>query len=321
MSLSVFIPSYNRVDYLRQAVDSVLAQSFADFRVYVVDNASQDGTPDYCARVPDPRFASVRNEQNLGMRGNWQKCLDLCETEWFAMLEDDNIWEQGFLEQTFRPDKDTVICHSGAYLFSDEHGRIDTRATAWWQTHDTDRCFLEPVEYSIWQTYASQVAASTAIFRTDVARQAGGYRLDITAAQDWSLLSRIGRCGKVLSLREELVGYRIHDSRASVDPLIARQVRRDSQRIAVDNWKWVLSAQGFHERDFTEYVEKIPLGQLYGLLEALSCEKADPDLRKSARELWRIAKKTAGKRPKAVRFFGWLGYDVMDNIWKIKNRV
>lgn len=320
MKLSVFIPTFNRVEYLRQAVESVLTQSFHDYRVFVVDNASTDATPTYCSSVRDKRFAWFRNESNLGMVGNWQKCLDLCKTEWFAMLEDDNLWKTSFLEQTFRPNEDIVMSHSGAYVFTDADGKIGARQTGWWQANNSGSCVLDSVEYSFWQSFASQIAASTAIFKTDVARQVGGYRKDISAAQDWDLLSRIGRAGKVLSLQDELVGYRIHGSRASINPVVVKQMKKDAFRIAAENWEWAMQEASEVEPDLSYYINKVPLGQVFGLLEALSCAREKCSHGRSVQQLWNKVKQFEGQRPILVRFFGRFGLSVMQKVWQLKTK-
>lgn len=76
-TISVLIPVYNRERYIRECIDSVLAQSFQDWEIICCDNASTDGTwsilEGYAAR--DPRIRILRNETNLGPIPNWKRCL------------------------------------------------------------------------------------------------------------------------------------------------------------------------------------------------------------------------------------------------------
>ena len=73
--VSIAMPVYNGERFLRQAVDSLLAQTFSDFEFVIADNCSTDGTEaicrDYVAR--DPRVRYYRNERNIGGPANFRR--------------------------------------------------------------------------------------------------------------------------------------------------------------------------------------------------------------------------------------------------------
>src|SRR5690606_18559170 len=86
--------TYNGARYLRECLDGIVSQTFGDFEVVIVDDASRDDTLDivneYAAR--DTRFRLYRNEQNRGLVGNWNRCLELAEGEWIKFVfQDDTI--------------------------------------------------------------------------------------------------------------------------------------------------------------------------------------------------------------------------------------
>lgn len=91
--ISVCIPMYNGQKYLRECLDSVLAQAYPDFEVLMVDDRSNDGTPEiareYASR--DPRFRLVRNEANLGLVKNWNRCVELAQGEWIKFVFQDDL--------------------------------------------------------------------------------------------------------------------------------------------------------------------------------------------------------------------------------------
>ena len=105
--LSVILPTWNRMQYLPQALDSVLAQEDADFEVIVSDNASTDGTAEYMAQFANhPRVRYSRNETNLGMVGNWRKAIfELARGEWFLLMSDDDY----FIDPHYLHDALTLI--------------------------------------------------------------------------------------------------------------------------------------------------------------------------------------------------------------------
>lgn len=115
--VQVFIPTYNRVDRLRMAVDSVLAQTWPSVEVVVLDNHSTDGTNEVMQGIvaADPRVRHLRRPSNIGMFGNLNAIAGLVEGDFFAMLTDDDTYEPGFVETAMElfdqwPDIDLVAC-------------------------------------------------------------------------------------------------------------------------------------------------------------------------------------------------------------------
>ena len=91
--VTIFLPVYNGANYIRQAIDSVLAQTYTNWTFLIVDNCSTDNTAEICQPyLADPRFKYVLNETNLGVHGNFHKALGLCDTNYFAYLSHDDIY-------------------------------------------------------------------------------------------------------------------------------------------------------------------------------------------------------------------------------------
>jgi glycosyltransferase involved in cell wall biosynthesis len=97
--VGVCIPTRNRAHYLREAIDSVLAQSFQDFVLVVSDNASTDGTRQLVESIPDPRVIYSRLDEDIGLVANHNRCFDLVSSEYVLLLPDDDILRPGMLEQ------------------------------------------------------------------------------------------------------------------------------------------------------------------------------------------------------------------------------
>ena len=91
--VTIFLPVYNGANFIRQAIDSVLAQTYTNWTFLIVDNCSTDNTAEICKPyLADPRFTYVLNETNLGVHGNFHKALGLCHTRYFAYLSHDDIY-------------------------------------------------------------------------------------------------------------------------------------------------------------------------------------------------------------------------------------
>jgi glycosyltransferase involved in cell wall biosynthesis len=90
---SVVIPLYNKRPYIRRAVDSVLAQTFEDFELIVVDDGSTDGSHEALAHVTDPRFRLLRQENRGGAGGQARNTgMSAAGGTWFAFLDGDDMW-------------------------------------------------------------------------------------------------------------------------------------------------------------------------------------------------------------------------------------
>jgi len=89
--VSVVMPAYNRERYLPQAIESVLAQSFRDFELLVIDDGSSDRTAQLAGSTGDPRVRVIRNERNLGVCASRNRGLDLARGELVANLDSDDL--------------------------------------------------------------------------------------------------------------------------------------------------------------------------------------------------------------------------------------
>ncbi|MFB6620293.1 glycosyltransferase family 2 protein [Streptomyces sp. NPDC085524] len=90
-TLDIMLPYYGNVALMQAAVRSVLAQSDPNWRLTVVDDGKEPDVPGWFAELDDARVSYQRNEQNLGVTGNYRKCLGLVREEHFVMMGTDDI--------------------------------------------------------------------------------------------------------------------------------------------------------------------------------------------------------------------------------------
>ncbi len=90
--ISVCIPTYNYADYLPFAIESVLGQSFTDFELIIQDDCSKDNTAEVVERyLSDRRLIFETNECNLGLAGNWNRCLSKARGEYLKFVFADDL--------------------------------------------------------------------------------------------------------------------------------------------------------------------------------------------------------------------------------------
>jgi glycosyltransferase involved in cell wall biosynthesis len=89
--VSVCMPIYNGGAYLASAIDSVLAQSYANFELRIIDDASTDGSWERLRQIGDPRVVVERNAHNLGPEGNWNKALLAARGKYIKLFHQDDL--------------------------------------------------------------------------------------------------------------------------------------------------------------------------------------------------------------------------------------
>jgi glycosyltransferase involved in cell wall biosynthesis len=90
-TVDILMPYFGDVALMRAAVHSVRAQDDARWRLTVVDDGRADGVPEWFAGIADPRVRYLRNEHNLGVTGNFNRCLDLVEHELVVLMGCDDL--------------------------------------------------------------------------------------------------------------------------------------------------------------------------------------------------------------------------------------
>jgi len=101
-SVSIGMPVYNGAKYIREALDSLLAQTFVDFELIISDNASTDSTPDICREYAglDARIRYVRQDENRGPLANFQFVFSEARGKYFMWAAHDDRWASTFLKRT-----------------------------------------------------------------------------------------------------------------------------------------------------------------------------------------------------------------------------
>lgn len=130
--ISIFMSSYNYAKYLALAIESVLNQSFTDFELFIIDDASTDESWQIIQNYKDPRIKAYQNHTNLNSKHWMNKIVfEMASGEYFAVQHSDNIWEHDKLQKQIdfldsNPDYAAVF--TNAYII-DEKGRPLTDKT------------------------------------------------------------------------------------------------------------------------------------------------------------------------------------------------
>lgn len=88
---TIAIPVFNRLDFFKEALNSVLNQTYSDFEIVIVDDCSTDGTWEYIKTIKDKNIRIFRNSENIGIVPNWNRCISESRGKWFKFLMSDDL--------------------------------------------------------------------------------------------------------------------------------------------------------------------------------------------------------------------------------------
>lgn len=219
--MSVVIPAYNAARVLDEAVASILAQTYTDFEVLVLDDCSTDDTLARARALAstDPRITVVANESNLGIARNRNKGLELTRGEFIAWQDADDISMPQRLERQV------------AYLVENpEVGMVGGFLQFFGGRRESIRRYAQDdgtLRRRIFRY--SPVAQPAAMIRRAVLDSAGWYDQRFEPAEDLEMAFRIGRVARFANLQEVVIRYREDPSSATFTRL--RKIERDTLRI------------------------------------------------------------------------------------------
>jgi len=209
--ISVVIITYNRARLLPEAIESVLSQSFKDWELLIVDDASTDGTESVVKKYidKDERIGYYKNESNIKISRSRNRGLELARGKYIAVLDSDDSWcdveklqkQYDFLEQN----ADFVLSAGGVIVIGDNSQEIKRYLKT-----STD----EDIRSGI--LAQNPIVHSAVMYRREIALSSGGYDVALNTAEDYDLWLRIGRKGKMYNFSEYFVRYRIHGNNISI---------------------------------------------------------------------------------------------------------
>lgn len=100
--VSIIMPSWNTADFIRESIDSILAQTYTNWELLIVDDCSTDNTDEVVASYKDERIKYFKNEKNSGAALTRNKALREAQGEWIAFLDSDDLWTVDKLEKQIK---------------------------------------------------------------------------------------------------------------------------------------------------------------------------------------------------------------------------
>lgn len=230
MTASVCIPTYNSAKYVRECIESVLAQTYQDIEIVVSDNASTDSTRDIVRSFSDSRIRLHRLERNEGLPFNFNHVVSLARGEYVKLLCSDDILDPTCLEKQIgllncHPE---VVAVGSGLRFVDESGKM-LRIVSW-LPRETLLRDVEIVAGTL--VYGNLIGPPSAVLmRRESMAKVGPFRMDYPVVLDVDMWLRLATIGPAAYLPEPLCSFRLHPQAATPTMRAQGVIRSDVLRL------------------------------------------------------------------------------------------
>jgi len=226
--VSVVLPTFNRLQYLRPAIDSVFAQTFTDWELILADDGSQGETAAYVAALANPPRVKVLRLAHTGNPGAVRNaaCRE-ARGEYVAFLDSDDVWLPTKLAQqvtSLRAHPERGWGHT-AFSVIDESGEpLRGARSRWWPA--AEGWILEGLI-----KMETVIAIPSVIVRRKLLEQLGGFDLQQRMCEDYDLWLRLAALSEIDGVRETLLHVRTHREHFHRDSIVFEDRGRALEKI------------------------------------------------------------------------------------------
>ncbi|MCC5810381.1 MAG: glycosyltransferase, partial [Ectothiorhodospiraceae bacterium] len=246
--ISVVTPTYNRADYLGEAIESVLAQTYQHFEMLVVDDGSTDQTPELMRRFASDSRIRYFQQENQGQSVARNRGIEESKGEFICFLDSDNAWLPDKLESSLahlkaHPEADVVY---GDCITIDEVGKEISRKNMKRHSGNITAKLLKD----------NFVSMNTTMTRSELIKAVGGFNPADRYAEDYGLWLRVSSRGSFLYVPEYWAYYRIMDDQISSDKVRRLYANQEVIEDFLCNWEHGLSDSEVREGRLAFYDRK-----------------------------------------------------------------
>ncbi|MEW1865735.1 glycosyltransferase [Streptomyces sp. NBC_00669] len=240
-TLDIMLPYYGDPALMRDAVRSVLAQTDPDWRLTVVDDDTRPGVPEWFAGLDDHRVRYFRNEQNLGVTGNFRRCVELADYPYTVLMGCDDLMRPGYVAtvRAARADLPGAAMYQPGVRVIDGEGRpvhtlVDTVKRRLYSTAPERRARLGGEELAVSLLRGNWLYFPAMCWRSDLLKEVG-FRTDLTVVQDLALTVELLLRGEELVTDPEICfDYRRHVGSESSAQAVSGSRFEETRRLLLE---------------------------------------------------------------------------------------
>lgn len=199
--VTVLMPVYNGERYLRETIESVLAQTYEDFEFLIINDGSTDSTKDIVSSFYDMRIHYVENDFNLGLVATLNKGIEMVDTEFLARMDADDLWDETKLEKQI--------------AIMDSHPEIGLCGTSIRKFGTINNTMFFPIDnegLKVGFLFYCMMSHPSVVYRTSLLHESGlRYRKDAFPAEDYKMWVDMLDITQIHNIPEPLVLYRQHE--------------------------------------------------------------------------------------------------------------
>ncbi len=213
-TVSVVIPTYNQAEFLKAAIRSVLAQTFQDFEIIVIDNYSTDGTSHVIRQIGDQRIRLISHRNNGIIASSRNRGILASQGQYVAFLDSDDLWYPRKLEkaaEVFRENPEIgVICHNEYFV---RDGKVVKRSK-----YGVPRRVGDHIsEYLLFR--GNRLSTSATVVKRSKLLEVGLFSEDpaFVTVEDYDLWIKLAKVARFLFLPEVFGEFRLHAASESAN--------------------------------------------------------------------------------------------------------
>lgn len=232
--VSIVLPTYNGERYLAQSIQSVLAQTYQNLELIIVDDCSTDGTPEIIQRFAqqDNRIQVIRNVENQKLPRSLNIGFRQTTGGNLTWTSDDNFYEENAIEVMVR-----------ALEQNPDYGMVYCDMTCIYE----DGVKLRRPPLNMERFYVDDVVGACFLYRRQVLETVGEYNPDLTLVEDYDYWLRVRQQYEILYIPQRLYQYRFHSG--SLTMTKEREIAAQLQRMRLQHLDFLLDRAGESEKE------------------------------------------------------------------------
>lgn len=202
--VSICIPTYNRASMVHDAIRSALSQSYPNLEILIVDNASTDNIREVVESFHDSRVSLSINTRNLGLFGNFNRCIELAKGKYIHILHSDDSIDPKFTETCvsyFESNPSVAMTFTAAEMLTKNVSLIQKLA-------DENIIYPAPEAFQKILMTRNFIVCPSVMVRRDVYEQVGAFSLEYPFSSDFYQWLKIARVYDIAYIANARVFYR-----------------------------------------------------------------------------------------------------------------